>query len=381
MLTTLATRTLSYLDGIATQQAVVRTLNKPMKAEGRAPSDDGRINLVHTDGDPYLSMNNRLLYGFRHEPQAASSDPPWICRFGGILMQPDDEAQTEDGMSHYAAYDPWQRLMQIPVVRDDGTLPVNGLFYKNKRGSQIAVDLLANADAAFGSPFGLHIDYGQFGIASTAIIENTAFIDMHFDQGTSLGDAWSALCDQGIDINLDPVYDPLFRPGITSRLRIEQVAGSQRDHAIFAWDKPGRSTVGISRLKDGARQANKIIYYGSQGVAAAPQSDAPSIAKYGQQVEQKTISGQPVKAAVELIAQGELQARKNGGLTLTLDQSPEPSPIPLLDYDVGDVVPVYASTRLRQEIANLHRVYEIPLDIGDDGRESAKKILVSDPSL
>jgi hypothetical protein len=204
---------------------------------------------------------------------------------------------------------------------------------------------------------------------------------MHFDQGTMLGDAWAALTEQGFDIYLDPVYDPANRPGIVAALKIRQTLGSQRNSAIFGWDKSPRSTVAISRLKDGTKMVNKAIYYGSQGVAAAPQINAGSVAKYGQYAEQKTISGQPLPEAVVLIAQGDLQSRKNGGLTLTVDPAPERSGIPLIDYDVGDTVPVYASSQLRYPIAHIQRVYEIPIDIADDGRESVKRLLISDPSL
>lgn len=381
VISTLTTRTLCYLDSIATNRGVTKRLNAPAQAVGQVPSDDRRINLLHTDGEPYLAMNTRLLYGFRREPQAASSDPVYMCRFGGYLMQPDDEAGTDNAMTHYTAFDPWQRLMHIPVTRDDGVLPTNGLFYKHKRGSHIARDLLINGDAAWGSPFGLGVDYGQFGGASTDLVEDTDFIDMHFDQGTSVGDAWTQLTEQGFDICLDPVYDPFFRPGIVAALRIQQTAGSTRYKSLIAWDKPGRSAVGVSRLQDGSRMANKVIDYASQGVISTAQSDATSIAKFGQYIEQQTISGQPLKVVVDLLAQGTLAARKYGGLTLTTDQAAERSPISILDYDIGDVVPVYASSRLRKAISLQKRVYEIPINIGDDGRETVTKLLVSDPNL
>jgi hypothetical protein len=96
LLTTLDSVTLAFLDGIATSRTLTRTLNKPSRAEGQVRSADSRVNIVHTDTDPYLSMNSRLLYGFRHEPGAK-----WVCRFGGILHQPDDEAETEDATTHF----------------------------------------------------------------------------------------------------------------------------------------------------------------------------------------------------------------------------------------------------------------------------------------
>jgi hypothetical protein len=382
ILTDLTGRTLAYLDGVASDRKVTRSLNKPASSEGRVPSDDNRINLVHTDGDAYMAMNSRLLYGFRHEPQTSIYDPKWVCRFGGILMQPDDEAGSEDATTHYTAFDPWQRLMSMPVTRDNGTIPVNGMYRKNQRGGRIARDLLVNADAAWGTPFGLHIDYGQFAPGVTTYsVEDTDLINMHFDQGCSVGDAWTQLTEQGFDICLDPVYDPYFRPGIVAALRIEQVAGTTRYKSVFSWDKPGRTASGVSRIMDGTKQANKVIYYSANGIMSPAISDAPNIAKYGQYIEQKAIGSTPLPEVVELLAQGELEARKAGGLTLALDQIPEPSPIPLVDYDIGDVVPVYASDRLRFEIAHEQRVYEIPIEIGDDGREKVSKIVVSDPSL
>jgi hypothetical protein len=391
LLTTLGGKSLTFLDRVATTKTVKRTLNKPGEMTGRVASDDPRINLIPAAPidphlDPVLSMNSRLLYAFRHEPGTT----PWKCKGSGICHILEDEGLGEQGYSHFTAYDAWQRLMALPVTRSDGKLPTNGLSFRSVRGDIIAINLVTWADAAWsgGDPTGYasHIDYGQTAFYA-GHVDNTDIIDMHFDQGTSVGDAWTKLTEQGFDIVLQPIYDPMHRPGFLAELNIYQNAGTQRNAAVFGWDKGPRNLVRISRLKDGTKMANEIIYFTGQGTlkgggyGAATESDAGSQAKYGVYAEQKALPGQVSEATVDLIAIGELGVRKFGGLTLSVDVAPERGPIEFNDYDLGDTVPLYASNRLRYPISHLQRVYEIPVTIGEDGRGAVTGLLLSDPTL
>lgn len=377
VLTNLDSETLTVLDKIASDRKVTFVLNDESVHEGHVPSDSRLISDIADDGDPYLAMNSRLIYGFRRE---SDETPFWIPRFGGLVHIVGDVAESNEPETHYSAYDPWRLLKSRPLTRDDGLLPTDGLTFRNRPGNEIAIDLLTNTDAFHGTA---RIDYGQTDFYE-GTIEVTDEIDQHFESSTSVGEAWTQLTDGGtLDIVLDPIYDPVNRPGFLAELSVYAKAGDDKPNAIFAWDKPGRSLTGIERVQDGTAMANKILFYTGNGTPAALQSATASIAKYGQYWLEKSISDEYVTSAVQLLAQAELRLRRQGKTTLTIDPTPIRAPEPFRDYYLGDRVPVYASNRLRLALENTvddaRRVYGIPIVLDDDGAESIDKLLISSP--
>ena len=173
---------------------------------------------------------------------------------------------------------------------------------------------------------------------------------------------------------------PLF----LTKLNIYAQQGATRNDAVMSWDSPGKSLVGISRLLDGVQMANKVQFYNGQGgPAVALQSDVDSIAKYGEWWAQQFFPQQVAAQAVVDIAQSQLSLRKIGKRTLTINPAPERAPDPFTSYFLGDLVPVYATKRLRQtlpapqESTNYVRVYGIPIDISDNSVETVSQLLIS----
>lgn len=372
--------TITFLDRLANGKNVTYVINQPAASSGVVPADNPEVNIVHTDGDPFLHHNNRILFGFRRE----GGTPPWVIRFAGIIMLDDDTA-ADSPTTRYTAWDPWELLNHRPLLNSAGELPgQNGLSFTNTRGNVIALDLLewtvgAGTTSVTGDAF---IDYGQTGFY-TPSFDATPVISINFQQGISVGEAWTQLCDSGtIDIYLKPIYDPINRPGFTHELYLFEQMGSIRRDAIFAWDKPSRSLVGVSRQEDGSQMANVAQYYSGQGGAPVPtEVNVASIAKYGQYWSQQFFPGQNVAALVQLLALAQVRLRANGKRTLTFDPAPERSPIVFLDYFLGDEVPVYTSQRLRAAQATLERVHGIPVEIDDNGVETVRALLTADESV
>lgn len=375
--------TMTFLDKLASNRAVALTLNGAAVSTGSVPSDSPEVNIVTGDGDPFLSRSNRFLFGFRRE----GGTPPWVCRFAGIIQMLDDKAdsanQAGDPVTNYTAYDPWQYMFNRPVRIGNGNLPdQNGLVFENVRGSTIAVALL-NRTASEDGPTYILID------ETDGSIQDTAKIDITFEQGCSVGDALSQLVETGsMDILLDPVYDPTAMDVNIVKLRIMAQAGRDRNGAIFAWDQPSLSLVGIERLSDGSNpdaMANWIQYYNGQGGPKVRNSggtyptatDASSITKYGRYVSQQFFPEQTQGAAVRALAETELNLRAAGRLTVTLSPAAQRAPVPLIEYALGDRVPVYASKRFREALEGMQRVYGIPIVISDDGVENIQALLAS----
>lgn len=316
----------------------------------------------------------------------ALDGPPWICRFGGLVMQVEDGG-ADAPTTTYTAYDPWQYWYNRPVRDDAGQLVGDdGLDFVNDASGTI-VTLLANSILFDGT---LYLD-----IASGTIDSVSGPSSFHVDKGMSLGEAIDSLVATGtVDVVLEPVYDPVARPGIVAVLNIHERAGRRADEAVFAWDKPGRNVNEVSRLIDGTRLVNRAYFYiGQGGPAVNVQQDLASVAKYGLYLAQQFIVTEDANFdLVDALALAQVLIRRDGGRSVTFDPAPERSLLPLRDYKLGDYLPVWASRNMRAPIAPDYdnaenpgaagylRVYAIPIEIDDAGVEHVRAIVTSQDS-
>lgn len=399
IVTNLAGATLVFLDRVALSRAVYYEINKSAYATFDAPSDNPLVNLAPGSGDenPNVSSNDRLLYMFRRDGVAPNF---WTPRFAGILQQPNDEitVATDAPVTHVSAYDPWTYLNSQPVLNADGETPgKNGLSFDNVPGSVIVVELLNNLraynaalDAATPFPpaaLEAFLNWGQSNFLGDTYAGVNPFysgniydmggdvipttpVSINFPQGTMLGAALTQLTAMGaLDIILQPIYDPGSgddpeQPGILCQVNIYQLAGSKRYDAVFSWDKPGRSLVGVNRLLDGQQTANIVqgfagagglpVFVGPDGVTPLAFLDVPSVRQFGpywDQTAYPSLAASPLVVQQILIAQ--LLLRRMGKLSLTVDVMPELAPSPFNAYFLGDQVPVYASSNFRAPLGPL----------------------------
>lgn len=356
---------ITLLDHLCSDRVVFPKLNEPLEVTGTVPSDSPYVNRLHTDGFPLVAEGVRQLYCFRRE---SLTPPYYTIRASTLIMQIDDAAQSDDARSRFTAWDPWQYMFRRPALIgaltttpfDQGDLigPDGAIYDNTVTAGEIAVDLIDTA-ILFGD--------GSAPSAAVNLFLRTITEDGNTDpftpdgyvvqQGTSLGQALQDLCATGyMDILLTPVYDPT-NPGALCDLDVLSQsspflgAGSFKYNAIFAWDMPGRSVVGIDDLFDGLGRANTIQFYNGQGgPPVTRQTDATSIATYGEYWAQQFFPAQTEPAAVEATAAQQLSLRKDVKQTLTMNPVPERAPEPFIDYYIGDRVPVYASDNLRQAV-------------------------------
>lgn len=376
LITDLGSVPVTNLERLAASRTVNYMLNKPATTAARVPSDDFRVNRLYEETGldaPVVSFNDRLAYLFRREQPDTVS--PWVCKFGGMVEQIEDAASADQPYSTFTAYDPWQYLFARPVMNGTTLVGEDGISWTATRGDVIAKQIVDATIALHGT---VHIDttHGTF--------EHTDAIDINFQQGTSVGAALQQLCQTGtLDIVMSPVYDPVARPGICVVMNVYVQAGAVQDAAVFSWDV-GRSVVGISSLLDGDQMANDVQFFnGPGGPPVAPAVDTASQSRYGFWGAQQFFPAQIQEVAVEAMAEFQLELRKQGKRTVTLSPSPLTSPIPLLDYNLGDRVPVYATDRLRQPIpwatdtTAYSRIYGIPITLSDDGVEQVSRLVTS----
>jgi hypothetical protein len=388
VVTDLDSVTLTFLDKLASDRTVTYRLGKPALATGRLPSDNPEVNILHTDGYPFVAEGVRLMYGFRKELESSSVFDEYVIRFAGMLLQIEDAAEEDDATSRYTAFDPWQYLYARPVQTIGGVLPgPEGLNFGSATGDVLVGTLLRNTIVTDGpARIDAGVTYGGTGFYTGTIETTSVLDDVVFQQGLSVGKAWEELVATGtLDIVLTPIYDPINRPGYLAELNVYEQAGEQRDEAIFAWDEPSRSLSSISHLLDGTNRATTVRYYaGMGGPAVAPVTDAAAEALFGSYVAQQFWPGQVDPVAVEAFAELALELRARGREVVTIGPVPEASPLPFTEYFLGDRVPVYASSNLRQAIPQTvgtteqyMRVYGIPLTIADDATERVTRMLTS----
>jgi hypothetical protein len=373
-------------------------LDGPLTLEGTLPSDNAQVWLPYTtDGytDPYLNEGTRLMWGFRRE---SDESPYYVPRAATLVQLVEDTAEQDNARTRFEGWDPWQYLFSRPVCDVAGVLPdEDGLeFPANTPVADIITSLLDNTIANHGHTY---IDAGlAFGgtVYYTGTLDTSMVVSVTetytIQQGTTVGQAWKDLTNMGVcDIYLEPIYDPFNRPNYLVQLNVVPERGFIREEAIFAWNQPGRSIVGLSRTEEGAGRANKVQYLAGPGGTAGPgalQTDAASVAKYGQYWAQQFFpgaigTGGPVK--VTALAQTMLALRKNGKTTVTFSPAPERSPRPWLDYGVGDRVPVWAATSkfrklLGEGSTQYQRIYGWRLNISDDALETVDPMLTSPES-
>lgn len=378
--------TITMLDTIASDRTLQFTLNAPAQFACRVPSDDPRVNILFTDGEPFVEEGTRFVYGFRREDTTTQ----WICRFAGISQLLEDATRTEDGQTHLVAYDPWQylhsrfcralALAPDAIVYSAGLIGAEGYPYEQ---AQPATILREQLNILVSPPLydTLSPDWTEFGLEMGTFEDDLPPVDYTIPQGTSIGQLMTELAASGrCDITITPVYDPVFRPGILGEINLVARAGSYKPTAVFAWDKPGRSLTGVSRLRDGTKRANSILYYGGQGGAPVPPAEnTTSQATYGlyedDQFFPKAI--QPsMYDWLNGLAADEVDLRKDGAITVTVDPAPARSPRPFQDYNLGDWMPLLWSANLREESILVQRVVGIPIVLSDNGVETIDQLLV-----
>lgn len=368
IVTNLNSATQTLLDRLATNRRVTPRLGAAWSAEMDVPSDSPEVNILRSGGSiyPFVQEGISLIYGFRREDPVFTAPHPWVCRFGGVLLKTTDDANDDDSITHLQAFDPWMYLYSRPVRDPDtGELPgPNGLNYDGP-ADQIAMSILDTTITYDGDAF--------FDNTTGQVDPCDTLPSFPIQRGTSVGEALDNLmATNTCEIMFTPLYDPATFPGVVAVFNIAPQIGTDQPGAIMAWDKPSRSLVGLNRQLDGTRRTNVIQYYAGQGGPPVAQfDDATSEALFGPYFEQMFIVGSD-EDATESDALRELALRSYGERTYQASPATDRSPVALLDYSPGDSVPVYASANFRQELAEVLRVMEIPIEIDDNSQENVR---------
>jgi hypothetical protein len=381
---------------------VTSNLNLPSQIAAQVRSGDPAVNRIFpADSDPLIAQSNRLVYVFVNEaPFNVATEERWVCRASGILMSPQDQADSDIGTTHFTAWDPWQFFMGLPCFAntEGAAISQDGLLFVATPGNEIAFTMIQNTFESllalgFARP-GFYADIPP-GFGGTAFWagtnETTPELDFRVAQGTTLGALLQQLASAGnniegtsqcIDIVFEPIYDPADRPGFTSQISIYNLAGSDAPKVQMAWSRFQRSATTADREHDGTPGAfaNVAQFVAGSGNALglAPILDNPaSVAKYGGYWLQKFYPGQFLEQVVENLAVQALQLQKQGKRTFLVDVDPLRAGMPFRDYAIGDRIGIWSPDDQRVAASGLQRVQTVPLHIGPDGVCTVSQLLTS----
>lgn len=380
----------TILDRISSDRHVETLLDVPNWLSFTVPSDSPLVNIPYPDpGDaPYVAEGDRLIYAFRQELDGSSLLPFFNCRAAGVSLQVEDSAQQDDARTKVVAFDPWKLAYLRPAQASDGDLPApmgtwDGVFPPGTTADVIVLSQLLYTITNNGM---IRIDAGVAwgGTAFfTGTIETCGALSDGYTvlPGQSVGDVWTAMVSGNfLDIVLTPIWDPINRPGYTHEMSVYVQAGVEQQDDIFGWDRPPHSLVALSRVQDGTQRANKILFAAGQGGSAGVgtlQTDAGSVTEFGQYWGQQFLPGQRTVEMATEMAVWQLGLRKNGRTTIQFSPTPERSPCPFVDYNLGDRVPVYASASgFREALSGYVRIYGFPIDISDDALEEVRGMIL-----
>lgn len=404
---------ITLLDHLAADRVVTPKLNEPLEVTCTLPSDSPEVNRIATtptsSNFPQVAEGVRLLYCFRREYDGDAAAYKWRIRASTLILQTTDSAMGDDARTRVTAFDPWQQWFYRPVMRQLSEsvdlLPREGHTYKAGSDSLTSYDQLIllwlslAAEIAGGGLSAVNnmwVDWGQTAYY-TGTIETCADIEnWHVDPTTSLGQAILDICSAGYcDIWLEPIYDPINRPGYLCQLSILKQTtdtvggftgglGAYQFGQSFSWDMPMNTAMGADNLFDGTQRANVVQFAMAGGRWVTRYSDTVSEGVYGQYWALQTYPGQVASPKpVEVTARMQLALRKDYKETLTMRPAPERAPDPFTGYNIGDRVPVYISQNMRQPLPFAgdtdliwQRIYGIPIAIDDNGTETVSELLV-----
>jgi hypothetical protein len=305
---------ISVLSTIGLSRQLQFPLDRPAVCSFVVPSDSPLVNILHTDGEPYLSCGNRVIKAYRKEYDEAT----WTIRFAGIVWSLQDSADGDTCKTSVTAFDPFQLLTKRIVRADDGTFNQDVIF-DTTPGQIIAEDLVVRT-ISYAGACGIAI-----GTLTTAPSQTAVY------QQEMVGTALIDLCDTG---DLDVWFDPQDRTdGILAYFNAGPMRGSTKPSVVMSYAAPGHSAFQLDRSVSMDTFANAIyLYGGSTSGHLSTNTDTPSQTKYHTYEDLIVLSDVKDANLVDALGAEQLALRKapRDLLTVLPDAREGPAPVPRL---------------------------------------------------
>jgi hypothetical protein len=360
---------ISQIGVVATGKQLRYRLNRPAELSFTVPADDARINTVHSDGDPYLWPMSRVVKGYRLEGTST-----WTLRYVGLVYQMQVEADSDKATIAVTCFDMQQTLYHRLARRTSSSQAtagdLNTVTYSAIAGNLIAKQQVDQTISTAGA--GTRIQ-------TTGTFATTSNQTLTFEEGMTVGEALERLTDtRTMDVLFDPVDGV---SGVFATMGVAAARGTTRADAIFGYDTATYNVASLRWMVDGGELANDVRVAGPRPTTGSTwttyqATDATSITKHGR-FESWRAADPDVSGAtfLQFLADAELLLRKNPRQYLSITPFAERAPDPFTGYFLGDTISVYASTNIGRAISGTQRVYELAIDVDDNGFERVGEIV------
>jgi hypothetical protein len=369
VVTDLAGTAIVSVEGIASNKQVVFRLNRPAQLSFVVPSDDPRVNTLHTDGEPFISCSNRIVKGYRLEAGV------WTLRFAGPIMQVEDNGDAETVSTSVTAFDPQQLLYSRLTRRTASSQATAGAIdtatYSAVAGNTIAKEQVDQTITSAGACF----------IQTTGTFATTTAQSLTFEEGTTVGAALETLTETN---TMDVIFDPVDGvSGIYATMSVAAARGSAKPAAVFGYGTANYAVQSIRRLLNGSELSNDARVAGGRPSTGATwptgrATDAASSTKYRTYESWRAVDPDITNTTfLGTLATAELALRKQPREYLSITPFAEKAPQPFTEYFVGDTIQIWTGSNLRQAVAGAQRVYGMTIAVDDTGFETVSEILAA----
>lgn len=363
-------RKCTILTHLAQNIELLYQLNRSTMLSFDVPSDDPQVNILHTDGLPFLAVGPRWILGWRKSPATLDPTPGgWELKFAGRIWTLQDQGDGDTSRTMVTAFDALKHL-EKRIVRD-----FTGGFRKQVKwwaepGTTVVRDMVDRTQQYVGTcridtASGHWIDSGLTTVA--------------FDQAYVLPSIIRITDTGTMDLNveyLDGTNDDFMRLGGQPRL------GSDKPGAILGYAAPPRRATGFDRTTTLDNLANSITLFGksSKGFDATA-SDINSQEMYDIFEDVSVITDVETPALLNLLAQEEVFLRKSPNDIISITPTPEDSPRFFNEYFLGDTIRIRASKTpfpaTRQTVDGVSRVYGARLKVDAEYGEQVTELIAS----
>jgi len=366
--------------GIANDVEFKFLLNRPASLTFTVPSEHKLVNIVHTDGDPYLSVGNRLIKSYRKVSHTVDEQPatvtPWELQFVGRIWQIADSGDEDTVNTAVTCFDPLQDCSARVVRMASGNFQAQVKWWSTK-GDTIIKEMIDRTNACSLAPLLFTTTGGTF--------TDTDVQTVAYDQKMILPSIIE-LTDTGtVDITMtyndyqdDTKTDWTGHATISATPRM----GSDKPDVIFGYAAPPRTVKTYDRTQDMNTFANDVTLWGKTAKGhTANASDSDSIAKYGAFEEAAMLSGVETLELVEMLTDEQLALRKAPKDVISIVPLPGVSMQPFNEWFLGDTVTVNVGRTpfpvTRTTADGVQRIYGFTLGIDPDIGEQVTELVVS----
>lgn len=380
-----------YIDGedvsqVSFGKTVTRRLNRPASARCRIPAE--LTEVVKGESRIKVLDDNNDLY------------------FHGIPYYIVDTGDADMAWTEILAYDPMIIWPGRPARDADADFSAPTFWTDYDTGPQMLQHLLENS-ATHEGPLFLDVSSGVFETGGNSLAA------LPLDYPMTIADVWGLLVDTGlVDVYIEPI-DVGANVGRVNAYNGDfgsDLSGS----VVMQWGTGSKNVKAITRTEDLSTLCNKLWYYlgpkvseqvwksnitgdgmadgNDVGTAPDPLPNPPggdvdysnplgdlinaSRTSNWVSMDIRTWDDDAATAARAMYArlwQAEMKARVNGKTMVSVTPTSGVEP----DFNIGDLITVQAGTRLRGGFSGVQRVYELTVNITDDGVTEIGEIVAS----